>query len=102
MKLLFCLDCCDIVKLIHTERTCSCGKSKGMYIDNINATYSGNAKLLGFNNTSFAIAVREQNKRDESRLKSSLADFLYANSGGIEFIAFIIPEDAKSINKTDR
>jgi hypothetical protein len=98
MKLLFCLDCCDIVKLIHTERTCSCGKSKGMYIDNINATYSGNAKLLGFNNTSFVNAIREQNRRDSNEKFKQL----YTNLGGVEFKAFFIPEDAKSINKTDR
>jgi hypothetical protein len=98
MKLLFCLDCFDIVKLIHTERTCSCGKSKGMYIDNINAIYSGNAKLLGFSNTSFTNAVKEQNKRDSNETFKHV----YANLGGAEFTAFVIPESAKSINKTDK
>lgn len=98
MKLLFCLDCYDIVKLIHTERTCSCGKSKGMYIDNLNANYSGNAKLLGFNNTSFVNAVREQNYRDSNEKFKHL----YANLGGAEFKAFVIPEGAKSVNKIDK
>jgi hypothetical protein len=95
MKLLFCLDCYDIVKLLNTERICSCGKSKGMYIDKLNATYSGNAKLLGFSNTSFSNAVREQIYRDNKNFKLTYLD-------GAEFTAFIIPESSSSINKTDK
>lgn len=98
MKLLFCLDCYDIVKLLHTERCCSCGNSKGMYIDKLNATYSGNAQLLGFNNTSFANAIREQKYRNSNETFKRV----YANLGGAEFKAFFIPEGAKSINKTDK
>lgn len=95
MKLLFCLDCYDIVKLLDTERTCSCGKSKGMYIDKLNATYSGNAKLLGFSNTSFRDALREQKYRDNKNFKLAYLD-------GAEFTAFIIPDNAKSINKSNK
>ena len=36
MKLLFCPDCWDMFKLEKEMRSCTCGKCKGRYIDDMN------------------------------------------------------------------
>lgn len=62
MKLLFCTNCFDTISLILNEkRTCKCGETGGKYIDNLNAIYFGtNAVPLGFANTSFLHAIKNQ------------------------------------------
>ena len=93
MKLLLCLDCTDIFVLRDINRTCICGKSSGKYIDDLNAEIKGNCKAIGFANDSFSTAYRIQKMDDE------------ANNGtdsccsGVEFTAFFIPENAKSIKR---
>lgn len=91
MKLLLCLDCHDIFNLKKQEKSCGCGKTKGKYIDNLNAVYSGNAQPIGFANESFGKGYRVQKERD--KVKVSDTRFLL----GTEFTAFFIPEQAPTI-----
>ncbi len=77
MKLLYCANCDDVFSLrLNKERSCECGKTKGKYIDNLNAVYSGPAITMGFNNPSLEDAL------DNQPLKGS----------GKEFTAFVIPQ----------
>lgn len=60
MKLLFCYNCHDLFLLTHETRECKCKKTKGRYIDDLNAEYSGlNAVPCGIDNHSFAKSVKE-------------------------------------------
>jgi hypothetical protein len=82
MKLIFCPECWDVVKLsTKSTRTCECGKASGRYIDNLNAEISGTAVAVGFNNFSFAFAVRGQPERGM----------------GKNFEAFVIPKECPTI-----
>jgi hypothetical protein len=61
MKLLYCNNCRDIVKLCRTTRTCHCGATGGHYKqDGLNAIYYGPAIPLGFANASFRDARDNQ------------------------------------------
>lgn len=83
MKLFFCNDCEDVVKLVVGHmRKCMCGKSSGQYKDDgINAILRGNCVPLGVANTSFALALYRRPIRGE----------------GKEFTAFVIPEVCESV-----
>lgn len=76
MKLLMCPECADIFNLQRHVKTCSCGKARGQYTDDLNAIYSGGIPL-GFANSSFVEAVRNQPQ---------------AGLGKV-FTAFVIPVD---------
>ncbi len=67
------------------ERTCNCGKSKGMYLDIINAKYSGPCIPLGFINESFLQAIKYQPEEGLGR----------------RFAAFIIPKQCDTFIKED-
>jgi hypothetical protein len=41
MKLIFCKECQDVVKLDFAKRECKCGRSSGYYEDSLNAVYWG-------------------------------------------------------------
>ena len=82
MKLLYCKNCRDVVRLIKENRYCLCGKSSGMYLDNVNAVYSGNAVPLGINNSSFNEAVFYQKEKES-----------------ITFDAFVIEKQCKTFIK---
>lgn len=60
MKLVFCTDCHDVVKMEMIQwRWCRCGQSAGRYTDELNAEIYGKRAIpLGFNNTSLVCAVR--------------------------------------------
>ncbi|WP_185242763.1 hypothetical protein [Citrifermentans bremense] len=76
MKLIFCPYCRDVVKLrLDGYRTCCCGRSGGMYVDQLNAVIRGDSIPLGFRNDEFFSALRN---RPEEGL-------------GKEFSAFVIP-----------
>lgn len=60
MKLLFCKECQDVVKLLPDRRYCACGKSFGNYLDDLSAVIGGAAVPLGFENSSLAKALRER------------------------------------------
>jgi hypothetical protein len=89
MKLLYCrvLTCGDIVRLSCTERTCTCGRTKGRYLsDGIHAVYSGDyAVPLGIANESLEAAIAAQPEQGE----------------GKEFTAFVIPKDCPTFHKED-
>jgi len=77
MKLLFCPKCQDIFRLPSNliERVCECGKTRGRYLDELNAEYSGGIPL-GFENSSLVAAIMNQ-----------------PNEGmGKQFTAFVIPK----------
>ena len=77
MKLIYCPQCHDVVKLAFDARSCECEASHGYYkADGLNAVYSGLAVPLGFANHSFQAAILDQ--PDEGM--------------GGRFEAFIIPK----------
>ena len=78
MKLIFCEECHDVVSIFQgEERKCLCGKSSGIYLDPVNATYSGSAIPMGFANKSLMAALLNQPQ----------------NGLGHTFTAFVIPKD---------
>jgi hypothetical protein len=84
MKLLFCKNCHDIFNLNFKLKSCTCRRTKGKYIDNINAIYFGEQSIpLGFNNFSFAEALRSQPLRGD----------------GFRFTAFVIPEECSTFKE---
>lgn len=77
MKLLLCLECNDIFSLNFKVKKCSCGKTKGQYLDPLNAIYEGNSAMpLGISNPSIKEAIL--NQPDEGM--------------GEKFTAFTIPK----------
>ena len=58
MKLIFCEECHDIVKLTMRKRHCRCRKSWGRYQDEENAIIGGEAKPMGIGNETFGEAHR--------------------------------------------
>lgn len=83
MKLLKCPHCSDIFNLTLTEKSCSCGKTKGKYSqDGINAIVSPSSVAIGFQNSSFLRALDRQ----------PVAGM------GEEFTAFIIPRRCETIH----
>jgi hypothetical protein len=59
MKLLFCPDCFDIIKLDFEYRSCKCKHSNGYYHKNgTHAIVSGKAVCIGIDNNTFADAFR--------------------------------------------
>lgn len=81
MKLLMCLECNDIFNLDMSETSCRCGSSKGKYINQQLAEYTGKSAVpLGFSNPSFIQAIKDQ-----------------PNEGmGKEFNAFVIPKNCET------
>lgn len=84
MKLLMCLKCYDIFNLDLSEKSCSCGRSKGKYINQQLAEYTGECALpIGLSNPSLLQAIKDQ-----------------PNEGmGKEFTAFVIPKNCKTFLK---
>jgi hypothetical protein len=58
MKLLFCMQCGDVVRLFPERRSCKCRKSWGMYEDdNATTVQTTNSISLGMANPDFRQAV---------------------------------------------
>ena len=95
MKLHMCLECMDVFSLSHKEKVCGCGNTKGRYIDNLNAEYSGNAQPIGFANGSFRQSFQLQKIEDKTPKRKNEC------CKGVEFTAFFIPKSATSLTKTD-
>ena len=85
MKLIYCEKCGDVISMRFEERSCFCGASKGRYLDSLNAEYSGPAKPLGFHNTHFKSALKNQPEK----------------SWGVEFTAFVIEKDCLTFKKKE-
>ena len=81
MKLLYCTECDDVVRLWHHERSCECGKTGGKYIDGLKAEIWGPGLPFGIDNMSFIDAGR-------NRPKEGL---------GSPFEAFVIPEHSPNV-----
>ena len=86
MKLLLCTECKDIFNLSMEQKICSCGKTKGQYIDHLNAEYEGPAVPLGFANFSFYHAVKKQPEE----------------GFGKEFTAFVIEKQCPTFVKINQ
>jgi len=82
MKLLFCKACNDIVK-INVRNECICGRTKGRYLDNRNAEFSGPCIPIGIEGTSFRIALQERPHK----------------SPGKRFDAFVIESNCKTFKE---
>lgn len=83
MKLIFCPECSDVVRLVDYSRQCECGKSTGRYLDEVNAITTGLAIPLGIANPSLLEAL---NNRPEEGL-------------GSRFEAFVIPRKCPTIKQ---
>jgi hypothetical protein len=84
MKLLVCLECQDVFNLRYETKACSCGKSSGKYFeDGLHAEYQGPCLPLGFANSSFIKALKEQPQRD----------------WGKEFTAFVIQKECPTMKR---
>jgi hypothetical protein len=85
MKLLLCKICNDIFNLsTKQEKACSCGMTRGRYLDEINAEYSGKwAVPLGLANPSLVSALRRQPRK----------------APGANFVAFVIEKDCPTFRK---
>ncbi|PZX07403.1 hypothetical protein C7437_101516 [Psychrobacillus insolitus] len=86
MKLVLCLHCQDLFNLALEEKSCRCGLTKGKYINQLHAIYSGeHAMPLGFANSSLIKAIQNQPKEGL----------------GETFTAFIIPRECATFVKED-
>jgi hypothetical protein len=83
MKLLYCNNCEDIIRVYDTTSTCRCGESGGHYKeDGFNIVVYGPCKPIGIENESFSSAVENQN------------EYGY----GQEFTAFVIPKVCPTVD----
>lgn len=86
MKLMFCKECYDIVKLTYELRECECGQCSGRYgPDGLQAHISGPALAMGVLNDSFTYALEKRLK--DSKLWDDLyvtAFFIGSDSGHVE------------------
>lgn len=84
MKLIFCPECQDVVKLDFGEVYCKCEASWGWYeSDGVNAVYCGSAVPLGFANSTLVEAI--ENQPEEGKGKC--------------FVAFVIPKSYDTFRK---
>lgn len=84
MKLIYCPQCHDVVKLVFDARSCECENSYGYYkSDGLNAVYGGLAVPLGFANSSLLKAIRNQP----------------AKGMGERFEAFVIPKSCPTLQE---
>jgi hypothetical protein len=88
MKLLYCSECGDIIRLIHFyDRICKCGKISGKYLDNMNAEFKGPAIPIGIDNNYFANAIKFYPNIPEKHI--------------ITIKAFLIPKKNDQLKKLD-
>ena len=87
MKLLFCRSCGDVFSIcMEKTKSCSCGKTKGIYLNHIEASYSGEfAVPLGFANESFVHALNSQPKYSPGKM----------------FDAFVIEKECETFTKVE-
>ena len=84
MKLIFCMNCFDLVHLKGFIQRCQCGESYGQYTDELQATYGGEKCIpVGINNHSFISALKNQPE----------------GGMGKRFEAFVIPKACPTMKK---
>lgn len=72
MKLLYCLQCLDVVALRRQTRECACRESAGRYeADDITAAVTGPCVVLGIDSHVLERAVRDQ-RRDGGEIRAFL------------------------------
>lgn len=81
MKLIYCPECEDVVRLVSCTRWCGCGKSRGCYFNDRNAIIGGKAIPLGIDWHSFSQALADRPKE----------------GAGQRFEAFVIPEQCDTV-----
>lgn len=85
MKLILCLECQDVRKLLSDGVECQCGKSGGRYLaGGLHAETFGPCVPIGFNNSALASAIRNRPRKGV----------------GVGFGAFVIPEQCLTIKHT--
>ena len=64
MKLVYCRECDDVVRLFDDTRKCECGKTSGRYKpeSETHAEFSGPCVPFALSNTEFQVAVFQRNK----------------------------------------
>ena len=87
MKLIYCPECKDVVKLRQEDRTCFCGKSGGKYVTKRSAVIRGRAIPLCIGWRSFLAAIRN---RHENNLYNS-----------VEFSSWIPPLISNTIKREE-
>lgn len=89
MKLIFCLSCHWLMKLMEgPRRTCLCGRSWGRYLaDGDHAEYGGRSVPVAIGNASFAAAVKAVEAGGPRRNKS------------IPFKAWVVPPTSEKFIK---
>tara|TARA_R110000782_G_scaffold41113_2_gene94586 strand:+ start:1945 stop:2322 length:378 start_codon:yes stop_codon:yes gene_type:complete len=86
MKLIYCNNCRDVISLSKTTKTCQCGESGGHYKTyGLDATIYGNCKLLGFDNSTFEVALATQPAWGKGR----------------DFTAYVIPVQSPTVSHVD-
>lgn len=97
MKLLVCLLCDDVFSLRSRKRSCQCKSTSGKYLaDNLTAQFTGPGLLLGFANSTYGHAIREQvNRGDDGLLPMGFGPYRDELKGR-DFTAFVIPDSAKT------
>ncbi|MCP4424429.1 MAG: hypothetical protein GY803_08065 [Chloroflexi bacterium] len=82
MKLVYCPECHDVLKLLTDQtRYCDCGRAWGSYVDYLNAEIGGTAVPLGFDNGSLALALAERPRSGMGKM----------------FAAFVIPVEYDTV-----
>jgi hypothetical protein len=95
MKLIYCPDCKDMVKMDYDKRTCKCGDSWGYYeSDGLNAKYGGKCIPIGISNPSLHSGIIHD-KMD----RTINPEGQYPGKPGIRVDAFIIPECAPTVER---
>lgn len=84
MKLIFCKQCQDIVRLTNRIRYCKCKNVYGRYVNDSVAIISKNAVPIGILNNSLKAALNKDNKTED-----------------VHFVSFIIAENAPNIIRSD-
>lgn len=85
MKLLYCLDCNDIVRLVKHRRACECGETQGVYEDDRNAIWTGPAIPMGIHNRDFVRAAQDRPQYGP----------------GKEFRAWVMPLEVESFTEVE-
>lgn len=82
MKLIFCEQCFDVVKLDREMRQCKCGRVKGRYIDEVHAEVSPEAVSVYMAEASLEQAIAQMHRTKQICDNTMQSDH-YANAAPI-------------------
>jgi hypothetical protein len=98
MKLLFCLECQDIVRLSPERRTCACGRSWGQYLEDHRTTVqTRNSLSLAMNGPDFDRAIHSlmENSKEFTPYLFVRAWF---NPTSEEDVRYVEPDERVEVN----